>query len=101
MSKFNNQIAGDGPVLVEFFATWCPHCRRMMPVMEELEQRWGAKLKVVQLDVDNPANHAAMHYFGVTGTPTFVLFKHDKPVWEGGGEMSLEQLTEVIDEHLR
>ncbi len=100
MKNFNDQIAGDVPVLVEFFAAWCPHCQRMMPRIEELKQHMGKKLKVVQLDVDDPANREAMHQLGINGFPTFILFSNGKQLWRDSGERSTEDLIRAIDEHI-
>jgi thioredoxin 1 len=99
MTNFNEQVAGDLPVLVEFFATWCPHCQRMMPRMEELKQRMGKKLKVVQLDIDSPANRDAIEHFGVQGVPTFILFREGKPVWRDSGERTVDELAGAIGRH--
>lgn len=100
MTKFNELIAGDKPVLVEFFATWCPHCQRMAPRMEELKRRMGAKLKVVQLDIDSPANEAAIRHFSVDSTPTFILFDHGRQKWRDSGEYETDDLISVIEEHI-
>ncbi len=37
---YNSIINSNNVVLVEFFATWCPHCKRMIPVMEEVKTSW-------------------------------------------------------------
>jgi thioredoxin 1 len=97
MTNFNDLISGEVPVLVEFFATWCPHCQRMMPRVEELKKRMGKKLKVVQLDIDSPANRAPIDHFGVEGVPTFILFKGGRQVWRDSGERTVDELVASID----
>jgi thioredoxin 1 len=94
--NFNDQIAGNTPVLVEFFATWCPHCQRMMPRMEELRQRTTGRLKVVQLDIDSPANREPIERFAVEGVPTFILFKGGRQVWRDSGELTVEDLVKTV-----
>ena len=86
--------------MVEFFATWCPHCQRMMPRIEDLKRRMGNRLKVVQLDVDDPANEDAMRQLGIEGFPTFILFRDGKQLWRDSGERSTEELIETIDDHI-
>ncbi len=100
MKNFSDRIAGDVPVLVEFFATWCPHCQRMMPRIEELKERMAGKLKVVQLDIDSPANEEPIRHFAVEGVPTFILFKGGKQRWRDSGERTVDELVETIDEHI-
>ncbi len=100
MKNFSDHITGDTPVLVEFFATWCPHCQRMMPRIEELKRRMGSKLKVVQLDVDDPANEEPMQQLHIQGFPTFILFREGKQLWRDSGERSTEELIETIEERI-
>jgi thioredoxin 1 len=96
MTNFNELIAGDVPVLVEIFATWCPHCQRMMPRIEELKKRMGKRLKVVQLDIDSSANRAPIDRFRVEGVPTFILFKGGRQVWRDSGERTVDELAATI-----
>lgn len=83
---------GSGKILVEFFATWCPHCHDEQPILESMQ----ADLKqhgvaVYQVDVDKLQGIAAE--MRVAGTPTFVLFEDGLPVAEQPGEMSAEQIA--------
>lgn len=100
MTHFNSLIAGDTPVLVEFFASWCPHCQRMMPRIEEFKRRMGGRLKVVQLDIDSPANRQAVEHFGINSYPTFILFRGDRQLWRDSGERTVEELVDTIDGHI-
>lgn len=61
------------PVLVDFSAVWCNPCKMLDPIVEQLANEWGGKVKVVKLDVDNNPN-LAMQY-QVLGVPTLMLFK--------------------------
>ncbi len=68
----------DLPVLVDFSAHWCPPCRAMEPVMEQLAEELSGKALVLQIDVD--ANPATTARFGVRNLPTFLVFDKGKPV---------------------
>ena len=48
-------LASDVPVLVDFWAEWCPPCHRLAPILEELAAEYAGRLRIVTLDVDvNP-----------------------------------------------
>lgn len=85
-------------VLVEFYATWCPHCKAMEPIVEQIGQLLGDKVKIVQLDIDK--NTDAADAEEVTGTPTFIMYKNGRQVWRQSGEMPAETLLNKISSHL-
>jgi thioredoxin 1 len=67
-------LRAEGPVLVDFHADWCRPCQLLDPVLDELAEAWGGRVRIVKLDVEaNP--HTAAHY-GVQSIPTLVLFEH-------------------------
>ncbi len=86
-------------VLVEFYATWCPHCKAMAPVVEQIGEMLEGQVKIVQLDVDT--NSEAADAEDVTGTPTFILYKGGRKVWRESGEMPGEVLLNKITSHIR
>ena len=67
----------DGPVLVEFFATWCGSCRRFAPTLEALAREYAGRVRVVQVDAEE--NPELVGRYGVTSTPTLVLFAGGEP----------------------
>jgi thioredoxin 1 len=72
-ANFDEEVFGSPlPVLVEFYATWCPHCAHMAPAIVQFSVEHAGECKVVQVDVDlEPALTAA---YGVTGLPTCIFF---------------------------
>jgi thioredoxin 1 len=75
--NFDEQVlAADKPVLVDFWADWCPPCKMIAPVLEEIEAEHG--LAIGKLDTDhNPEIQAR---YGIMSLPTLMLFEDGQPV---------------------
>lgn len=61
-----------GIVLVDFFATWCPPCRMLTPVLEDVQKELGEKVKIYKIDVDENENIARK--FGIMSIPAMFVF---------------------------
>ncbi|MDF1527203.1 MAG: thioredoxin [bacterium] len=61
------------PVLVDFWAVWCAPCRMIAPVMQEIAETYGAKIKVGKVNVDE--NSKIPNQYGIRSIPTVILFK--------------------------
>lgn len=77
-SEFESLVLkSDVPVLVDFWATWCPPCRMIAPIVEEIHGELGDKVKVVKMDTDENASTSML--FGIMSIPTVIIFKDGKP----------------------
>jgi thioredoxin 1 len=70
-------LESDRPVVVDFWAAWCPPCRMMDPILGEIAQECE-DIRVVSIDVD--ANQETAARYGVLSMPTFMVFRHGQPV---------------------
>ena len=92
--EYKEIINSSNVVLVEFFASWCPHCQRMMPVVEEVKELLGDKASVYQFDVDKYQSLTEENE--VESYPTFIVYKEGKEVWRQAGEMPGEELYRAV-----
>ena len=92
--EYTEAIKSTPVVLVEFYATWCPHCRHMMPVIDEIRELLAGSVDIYQLDVD--LNEELANVEKVTSTPTFIIYRDGQPVWRESGEMDGQFLLEKI-----
>jgi thioredoxin 1 len=98
-SNFNEEVLkSDKPVLVDFWAPWCPPCRALGPVIEELAGEYVNKAKVGKLDVDQSQQIASQ--FGIMSLPTVVFFKNGEPVKSLVGMQPKEKYTSELDQLL-
>jgi thioredoxin 1 len=91
-------LKSDMPVLVDFWATWCGPCKMVAPVLEDVANEQGEKMRVAKLDVD--ANPITAGRFGVRAIPTMILFKNGREADRIVGYHPKPQLMLKLTPHL-
>ncbi len=97
-SSFNAIINSSQPVLVDFFADWCGPCKMLAPVLKEVKNELGDKLKIVKIDVDKNQPLAAKYQ--VRGVPTLLLFQNGKQVWRQSGVLQKNDIVNIVNQYL-
>jgi thioredoxin 1 len=82
------------PVLVDFWGSWCPPCKIMEPVIEQLAQRMDGQVKIGKLNVDQHPSFRSI--YRISGVPAFALFVNGRIVRRAVGAHSLTQLLDLI-----
>jgi putative thioredoxin len=62
------------PILVDFWADWCPPCRMLTPVLEHAMQRYTGSLRLAKVEVDAGENMKLAGRYAMRGFPTVLLF---------------------------
>jgi thioredoxin 1 len=99
MSKFKDIVSSSVPTLVDFYATWCGPCQTMMPILDQIKAKLGAKIRIIKIDVDK--NQDIAEKFKVKGVPTFVLFKSGEILWKQSGGMEYITFLNKINQAIQ
>ena len=99
MNKFQDIIADNTPVLVDFFAEWCGPCKMMKPVLEELKKKMGNKIIILKIDIDK--NISLSSEYRIQSVPTLVLWKQGEIIWRQSGALSLNELEQILSSYIR
>lgn len=98
MNEYSSLIQSAPAMLVEFYATWCPHCRHMMPIVADIRQLLGDTMPIYQFDIDKNQEYA--DEAGVESVPTFVIYRNGEAVWRHSGEIDGNTLLKTIQEYM-
>jgi len=94
ISTFDEKITS-GVVLVDFYASWCSPCRKIAPILDELENEFKNKVKFFKINVEEHAKLAGQ--FSILSVPTIIIFKDGKIVETIIGAISKDKFTEQLN----
>ena len=94
----NEVMAAKEPVLVDFWAVWCPPCRLIAPAVDALAAAYSGRVKVGKLNVDE--NPMVAETFGIRSIPTLLVFKDGQVVDQQIGAVPQPRIAEMLERHL-
>ena len=85
--------------LVDFFATWCQPCKMMHPILEQVKELLGDRIRIIKVDVEKYGVTA--NRYGIQSVPTLMLFRHGEVLWRTSGVVQRAELLATIDPFLK
>jgi len=94
--SFSDIINDSQPVLVDFYADWCQPCKMVTPILKQVKDQMGDKVKIIKINVDN--NHSVSAKYNVRSIPTLILFKNGQIKWNKVGVASANEIIQKVKE---
>jgi thioredoxin 1 len=92
-------VAPQGVTLVDFGAPWCPPCKALLPILDQLDEELGTEeITILKVNADESPISAGV--YGVMSMPTVILFKDGEPVDKLVGLRPKEAYMNVIRRHM-
>lgn len=98
MANFNDIISDNKPVLVDFYADWCQPCKMVSPILKQVKDEMGDKVKIIKINVDN--NPVVASKYNIRSIPTLMLFKQGQVKFSQAGVIPAQQIKNIITQNL-
>ena len=92
--NFDTIINEDRPVIVDFHALWCGPCKVQSPILKQVADELGDRVKVIKIDIDQ--NQAIAGRFNIRSVPTLMVFKNGEVKYQQAGVHTKPQLMNIL-----
>ena len=98
MANFQEIIASETPVLVDFSAEWCGPCKMMPTILQDVKHALGDKVKILKIDIDK--NPSAASAYRIQSVPTLMIFQKGQTKWRQSGVVQARQLQQAVEQFI-
>ena len=98
MSKFGDLISGELPVLLHFYIEGNAISLRMHPIMKEVANHFGDKVRVIEINVKS--NREIVHAMQIASLPDFAIYKNGEMLWRVQGGQTANALKNAVAEYI-
>ena len=92
------KFLGDKPAIIDVYATWCPPCKKLAPILEQVQKEYGEKIQIYKVDVDKEKSISQL--FNVKSIPVMVFIPRDGKPFTVVGLRPQNQIEQIIQEKL-
>jgi thioredoxin 1 len=96
--NYEEIIAANKVVLIDFWATWCAPCRRLAPIVAQIADEYDGKAAVGKYNVEN--NDVLTERLGIRNIPTLIVIKDGEVAESLTGAVNKQKISETIDKYI-
>jgi thioredoxin len=88
---------GDKPVILDMYADWCPPCKKLAPILDELSGEYKGKVEFIKVNTDHNKN--LPNFFRVSGIPTMIYVSKTGKYFKSVGLLPKAEIKKNISKY--